>query len=105
MDVNDETINQAIKEYVAEVRKEMQVDYIYLFGSHAKGTATNHSDVDICFISESFENQRRVDITKQLLRIAHRCTPFCLEPHVFPKSELARSNPFVREIVQTGILL
>ena len=30
---------------------------IYLFGSHAKGTATEHSDVDLCIVINT-ENKR-----------------------------------------------
>lgn len=37
------------------VTKEFQVDEIILFGSYAKGTATDLSDVDILVISPQFK--------------------------------------------------
>lgn len=36
-----------IKKICAEVLKEYNVEYAYLFGSYAKGTATETSDVDL----------------------------------------------------------
>ncbi|MBE7087168.1 MAG: helix-turn-helix domain-containing protein [Clostridiales bacterium] len=36
-----------IKSICADVLKEYDVEYVYLFGSYAKGTATETSDVDL----------------------------------------------------------
>ncbi|MDR1038926.1 MAG: nucleotidyltransferase domain-containing protein [Deltaproteobacteria bacterium] len=36
--------------FVAEARATMPVDRVFLFGSYAKGTADELSDVDLAFI-------------------------------------------------------
>lgn len=102
MAVNIEAVNNAVKNYVSDVRKIMPIDKVILFGSFAKGTATEHSDVDLCFFSDSFENQRSTDIIARLLRLTHPYKDADIEPHVFPTSELRNDNPFVKEILRTG---
>jgi predicted nucleotidyltransferase len=100
--VDIETVNEAVSNYVADVRNAMPIDKAVLFGSYAKGTATKHSDVDLCFFSHVFENRRSVDIVARLLGMTHKYANVFIEPHVFPSSELNGDNPFVKEILRTG---
>jgi predicted nucleotidyltransferase len=100
--VDFEAINRAVKDYTDNVRRAMPVDKVVLFGSYAKGTATELSDVDICFFLNSFEGKRRVDILKELLRLTRGHKGVFFEPTVFPTSEIENGNPFVKEILSTG---
>jgi predicted nucleotidyltransferase len=102
MAVDVETINQAMNDYVADVKNAMPIDKVFLFGSYAKGTATENSDVDLCFFSHSFEDRRSIDIMTQLFRMTRKYKGIDIEPHVFPTSELQNDNPFVKEILRTG---
>jgi len=95
-------VNNSVLGYVADVRNDMPIDRVFLFGSHAKGTATEQSDVDLCFFSESFENRRSVDIIARLLGLTHKYTDIFIEPHAFPTSELESDNPLIKEIISTG---
>lgn len=38
--------------------KSITIDAVLLFGSHAKGTATAASDIDLAFVSRDFGNDR-----------------------------------------------
>jgi len=102
MAVNFETIDQTVKNYVADVKNAMPIDHAFLFGSYAKGTATEYSDIDLCFFSHSFEGQSSIDIMMKLMRLSRKYRDLDIEPHAFPTSELANDNPFVKEILQTG---
>jgi len=96
-------VEDVVRQYVADVRQTMPIDKAVLFGSYAKGTATEHSDVDICFFSEDFKDKFSVDIVTDLMGIARKYYRFCcLEPRVFPTSEIERGNPFVKEVLSTG---
>lgn len=47
--------------------KELKVSRIIVFGSQAKGTATEESDIDIIIVSEDFKRKnifKRADMTK-----------------------------------------
>jgi predicted nucleotidyltransferase len=81
----------------------MPIDRAFLFGSYARGTPHEWSDVDMCFFSPAFEGRRGVDVGVELLEIAHPYLPeIRFEPHSFPTSELVNDNPFVKEVLRTG---
>ena len=102
MAVDIETVNRAVSDYVADVKNVMPIDRAFIFGSYVKGTARDDSDIDLCFFSDSFKNQRSVDIMMKLMRLSRKYPAIDIEPHVFPTSELENDNPFVKEILRTG---
>jgi predicted nucleotidyltransferase len=97
-----ETVNKTISSYVADVKNALPIDRAFLFGSCAKGTATEQSDIDICFFSRSFENLPSIDIVTRLFRLTRKYKGIDIEPCGFPTSELENDNPFVKEILRTG---
>jgi len=103
MSVDFETIRGLAEEYAETVRREFPVDKVVLYGSHAKGTTTHLSDVDVCFFLSDFNGKRRVDIIGELLALCGRYKGAYFEPNTFPTSEIERGNPFVKEILINGI--
>jgi len=100
------TVNGVLSSYVAEVKKEMPIDKAYLFGSYAKGNPSAESDLDVCFFSDYFEDKWVIDIGVKLLDIARKYNKIIdIEPHTFATSELNDDNPFIQEILRTGIEL
>ena len=97
-----EAVNQFIKNYADDVRHVFPVDKVVLFGSYAKGTATEQSDIDICFFLDNFGGKRRVDILKELLGLTRGYKGIFFEPIAFPTAEIQNDNPFVKEILRTG---
>jgi hypothetical protein len=61
------------------------------------------SDIDICFFLDTFSGKGRIEIITELLGIAGKYKGVFFEPVAFPVSEIERGNPFVREILTTGI--
>jgi predicted nucleotidyltransferase len=103
MAVDAEATRLIAKAYADDVKRSMAVDRVILFGSYAKGTATELSDIDICFFMPDFGDKRRVDIVVRLLDISSKYKGVFFEPTAFPTSEIARGNPFVKEILESGI--
>ncbi|MCL2352668.1 MAG: nucleotidyltransferase domain-containing protein [Firmicutes bacterium] len=103
MAVDFETARNLASDYAAEVRRALQVDKAVLYGSYAKGNATEQSDVDICFFLRDFEGKNRVDVIGELLRLCRVYKGAYFEPIAFQTSEIERGNPFVNEILATGI--
>jgi len=101
--VDFETARNLASDYAAEVRRALQVDKAVLYGSYAKGNATEQSDVDICFFLRDFEGKNRVDVIGELLRLCRVYKGAYFEPIAFQTSEIERGNPFVNEILATGI--
>jgi predicted nucleotidyltransferase len=85
------------------VKQVMPIDKAVLYGSYAKGNASEWSDVDICFFSKDFKGKRDVDIIIDLLGMARKYNPdICFEPNVFLTSDIENDNPFVKEVLRTG---
>jgi predicted nucleotidyltransferase len=102
MATNIETVNGLASQYADDVRRRMPVSKVVLFGSYAKGTASELSDIDICFFLDSFNGKQRIEVIAELLSIAGNYKGVFFEPIAFPVSEIERGNPFVREILETG---
>ncbi|MDR1038719.1 MAG: nucleotidyltransferase domain-containing protein [Deltaproteobacteria bacterium] len=103
MDVDFEAVRLEARRYAEKIRQEIPViERVFLFGSYAKGTADKLSDVDIAvFIGDSM-SRRRHEVGFRLMGLTHDFD-ISIEPLVFPSSEIARGNNFVREILRTGI--
>ena len=97
------TIRKLTEEYAETVRRVFPVDKAVLYGSYATGTATETSDVDVCFFLSDFNGKRRADIIGELLGLCGRYKGAYFEPNAFPTSEIERGNPFVKEILMNGI--
>ncbi|MDR1803981.1 MAG: nucleotidyltransferase domain-containing protein [Treponema sp.] len=98
-----EAITAIIQQYIADVKKAMPIDKVYLYGSYAKGTQRKNSDIDLCFFSQAFESRRSLDILTELFYLKIKYDKdLLIEPNAFPTSELYNDNPFVKEVLRTG---
>lgn len=97
-----EIVNE-ISKLVKSLKKNIEVDSVILFGSYAKGTADENSDVDIAVISPDFGQNPLKD--KQLIYrtiIKEGIEPY-FEVHTFTPVELKTCNSFfISEIRSTG---
>jgi predicted nucleotidyltransferase len=100
---NIETVRATARNYADDVRRSLPVTRAVLFGSYSKGTADELSDIDICFFLDNFNGKSRMDIITELLGVAGKYKGVFFEPIAFPVSEIERGNPFVQEILATGI--
>jgi predicted nucleotidyltransferase len=100
--IDTEAVIRFAKRYANDARRVLPVDRVWLFGSYAKGTATEQSDIDICFFLDNFGGRRRVDILRELLGLINGYDGVFFEPTVFPTAEIQNDNPFVKEVLRTG---
>lgn len=103
-----ENMNSATKvaqKYVNHVKAQgIPVTSAYLFGSHAKNTAKNHSDSDICLISKNFGK----DYFNETVKLSHLTHDIDdrIEPVAFRPEDLNdRYSALTHEIKTHGILL
>jgi len=102
MAANLEAVMLDAKNYADKVRHSLPVDKIYLFGSYAKGTATELSDVDIAVFFTNFQEKTRFDFELSLLKLCRGHRSY-FEPLAFESADLYDDNPFVNEILRTGL--
>lgn len=94
-------INNLVSKFVNLVANEFPIKSVYLFGSYAKGEAEEYSDIDLAVVSDNFEGSRFFDkekLNKYILK-----TSIDLEIHPFRTMDFTEDNPFVKEIIQTGL--
>jgi predicted nucleotidyltransferase len=67
MVIDIKTLDTELKSYIGDVNKHIPIDKVYLFGSYAKGTPNEWSDVDVGIFSKYFENKKTVDMSIELM--------------------------------------
>lgn len=73
------------------------IDFIYLFGSHAKKTASQHSDIDIAIFS-----QQNINLIKEEERIETKFNKE-LQIHYFKTEDLKSKNKIIENILKDGV--
>mgnify|MGYP005776216477 CR=1 FL=1 len=96
----DVNILDIVKEYVQEISKYYKVQEVYLFGSYAKGTNNEDSDIDVAIIINSNENT--FDLLVELMMYTEDID-LRIEPHPIKVKDFEEGNPFVQEILETGL--
>ena len=89
------------KEILHRLVAEFQPEAVYLFGSYAWGNPTKDSDIDLAIVSDDLKGHVINDMV--LLMKFRNNIDIRIEPHPFLSKEFNKSNPFVREIIETGI--
>jgi predicted nucleotidyltransferase len=87
--------------YAAALKANMKVNKLYLFGSYVKQTNHPDSDIDIAVVSDDLSGDN-FDDSIRLMRFCWDIDNM-IEPHPFISKEFTKRDPFVKEIVKTGI--
>ncbi len=93
-------IRKIVSEYIAVLQEKYDIEAVYIFGSYAKGTQNEDSDIDVAIISNDFSD--RIDDMIELLMLKTDID-LRIEPHPFSKGDFDDDNPFVKEIKSTGL--
>ena len=97
----DSTIMNSIKKYIEKISQYYKIEAIILFGSYAKGTENEDSDIDIAIISSDFTDI--IEDGAKLIGLTWKIDTR-IEAHPITTEDYQKvSNPFVREVVDTGI--
>lgn len=95
---------EKIRRFVAEAKKEISVERVYLFGSHASGKPFPDSDIDVAVISKSFKGVEPFERLVWLGKIAWRAGTPEIEALGYTPEEFQNANPwdFPSEIRKAG---
>jgi len=88
--------------YIDSLKDKYDIRRVILFGSYAKGTYTNDSDIDLAIIMNNVTD--RIDIQAELMKL-RRKVDLRIEPHPFDYSDFNHNDPMVDEILKYGINL
>ena len=95
-------IIKTLNKYVKELENnKYHIEQAILYGSYAKGSFNEWSDIDIVLISENFQGNRYIDednIMDITLSVDRNISPLPFRPEDFTPDNL-----FVKEILKHGI--
>lgn len=95
-------IEENVLKYVETICKFYKVEAIILFGSYAKGTEREDSDIDIAIVIDEFKDNI-IDEEVELMKF-RKGIDYRIEPHIIRIDDYKNiSNPFVKEVIDTGI--
>ena len=98
---NRETAIELINRYVDMCNsRNIFFKKVILFGSVAKNTATENSDVDVLLVSDQFSDNT-IENWKMLAPVTAKLID--IEPHPYPTSFFLKGDPFLDEIKRAGI--
>jgi predicted nucleotidyltransferase len=97
--------NAALKiaeRYIKIIRSKYQVETAYMFGSYAKGTNHNDSDIDLAIVFNQVDDI--IDMQIELMKM-RTDDILMIEPHPFVKKDFNSFDPIVSEIMKYGMKL
>lgn len=97
-------ILEIIIKYIQELSKEISIDKVIIFGSYAKNTYNEDSDIDIAIFSKDFKNSSIIEDMSFLL-IKTSGLGIDLQPQPFTLDDYSNPDGLVKEILDTGIEL
>lgn len=86
--------------YLTRVGKKFSIENALLFGSFARGTNHQDSDIDLAIIFKTIDDV--VDMQIELLKI-RTDSDLMIEPHPFRMKDFTKANPMASEILKNGI--
>lgn len=100
-----DSINEKLRKYISLLRNVYNVYAIVLFGSHARGKATDYSDIDVAVFSDDFGKDPFSEM-KGLLKLRRKINPD-IEPLPFSKQVFFDHDKaeFVSEIISNGKII
>jgi predicted nucleotidyltransferase len=107
-DVRMSEVMDRIRAISERLKEEYNAEEVILFGSYARGEATEDSDVDLFIIAPTKERffERMATVLRLTRDLHHK---LALEPIVLTKEEveqrLQRGDQFVKQITEKGVYL
>ncbi len=96
------TIENSLKKYAQLLQEAgVNIEQLLIYGSFAKGTPKEHSDIDVCVVSPAFGK----DATQEMVRLntlAHRIDPRIEVVPYSPRDLAVEEDPLAHEITKYG---
>jgi len=94
---------KTVRNYAKEINKSgVNLRKVILYGSFAKGTQHEWSDIDVVLVADDFTGVGILD-TPRFSRINLQTPYMNIEPRTYPTDYFIESDPFIEEIKKTGI--
>lgn len=96
---NKEEIIHLITKNLGNLKRELPLWLVVLFGSYAKGNYTVASDVDLLVVYEGEAKKEAYAIVKRAFDIPN------VEPHVYTENQYEEMKDTVKRMTKEGVIL
>jgi predicted nucleotidyltransferase len=92
---------ESVRKYISFLREnDFNIRKAYIFGSYAKGSFNDDSDIDLAVVMNDLSNSFLMQV--ELMKISRKFDTR-IEPHPFDEADFDPSNPFAHEVLSTGV--
>lgn len=104
--VSREVVIKRLNKILNEIKNEIPVDSVYLYGSYVNGKQGPYSDVDVMVVSPAFG----ADLIRETVFLMEHFekTGLMVEPRAYSRSEFLQAQPgtfLFEEVLQKGYRL
>jgi len=102
----DPLVKQFIEQALPRIRAQLKPKLVLLFGSRARGTAHEYSDIDIIVVSKAFEGMhflKRMPFMLRLVRFPRHIDFLCYTPAEF--AQIQHMSAIINEALREGVVL
>lgn len=94
-------VSQILEEMILNIRsKNLPLEQVYLFGTHATDKANEHSRIDAAVILSEIDD---LEESQKFFNKLRREIDFRLDIHPIDKKDFNTKDPFASEIIKTGV--
>jgi len=100
-------IKKIVLQYIENLKKQIHIERVILYGSYAENRANEHSDIDLAIISPDVNDDNLIEYLQLLTRSIPRKIDIDIEPLIFSTEEYASATPveFLGNIKKNGEIL
>ena len=100
-------IEKIVSQYIENLKKQIRIERVILYGSYAEGNANEYSDVDLAIISPDVTDENFIEYLQMITRLIPRRIKVEIEPLIFSSDEYENVSPleFLGEIKKKGKVL
>lgn len=104
---NQDRLRERIEKFLAAVRQQYRVERAMLYGSYARGTPHDGSDIDLVVLSPDFKGIPKLERHQKLHWIAWQAKTSYVQPLGFTPEEYENAGPLglLGEVRDTGIVV
>jgi len=99
--MDQKAVIELLSKYKTLLSRHFSLDQMLLYGSYARGTASEESDIDVVIILKAF-NGNYFSVVPKIWKLRKEFDTR-IEPHVFEKGK--DKSGFLDEIIKTGIII
>jgi predicted nucleotidyltransferase len=101
--LTQDAVIETVRNYARDIEAcGIRLHAVFLYGSFAKGTQHEWSDIDVALVADKFKGLF-CDDSRKFRKVIIKDPYIIIETKTYPTDYFEESDPFIEEIKRTGI--